>query len=106
MKASNPPEARMSAIVEASPNAMLMMDASGKIVLVNAQTEKLFGYPRAELLGRKMEQLVPERLRGNHPGARRSFLANPVARPMGAGRDLLGRRKDGSEVPIEIGLNP
>lgn len=99
-------EAIMSLLVEASPNALIMADAEGKIVLVNARTETLFGYSRVELLGQKVERLVPERFRGHHPGMRRGFSYNPIARPMGAGRDLYGLRKDGTEVPIEIGLNP
>jgi PAS domain S-box-containing protein len=98
-------EESMSLIVEASPNAKIMADAKGKIVLVNAQTEKLFGYTRTELLGQTVEVLVPEQSQGHHPGLRRGFHHNPIARPMGAGRDLYGLRKDGTEVPIEIGLN-
>lgn len=96
----------MALIIESAPNAMLMTDETGTIVLVNAQTEKLFGYPRAELLGQTMELLLPARLRAQHPGRRREFADQPVARPMGARRDLFGLRKDGTEVPLEIGLNP
>jgi len=92
--------------VESAPNAMLMVDAEGKIVLVNAQTEELFGYPRAEILGHSIEMLVPERYRTTHPGHRHSFFAHPGTRAMGAGRDLFALRKDGTEVPVEIGLNP
>ncbi len=92
--------------VEAAPNAILVVDSAGLIVLVNAQTEKLFGYSRKELLGKKMEILVPQRYRGAHAGHRTGFFSNPSARAMGAGRDLYGQRKDGGEVPIEIGLNP
>src|SRR5713226_903104 len=80
--------------------------AEGRIALVNAQTEQLFGYSRAELLGQRVEMLVPERYVTAHPDHRAGFLQHPSARAMGAGRDLYGRRKDGSEVPIEIGLNP
>jgi PAS domain S-box-containing protein len=100
------PEEIMSLIVEAAPNAMLMADATGKILLVNAQAEKLFGYPRAELLGQDVDALVPRRLRAYHAEVRQVYFHAPVARPMGAGRDLYGLRKDGTEVPIEIGLNP
>jgi PAS domain S-box-containing protein len=85
---------------------MVMIDREGKIVLVNREIERLFGYARDELLGRPIELLVPERLRGRHPGFRDSFFASPQARSMGAGRDLFGVRKDGRELPVEIGLNP
>ena len=92
--------------LEAAPTGMLMTDATGTIVLVNAQTEKLFGYPRDELLGQRIEVLVPERFRTHHPGLREAFSRDPVARPMGKRRELYGLRKDGTEVPVEIGLNP
>jgi PAS domain S-box-containing protein len=85
---------------------MVIMDQSGVIVLVNAQTEKLFGYPRDELLGKAVELLVPEKFRPNHPSLRNAYFNDPKVRPMGAGRDLLGRRKDGSEFPVEISLSP
>jgi protein-histidine pros-kinase len=96
----------MRLVVEAAPNALILADREGRIAMVNAQTEKLFGYPRAELLAQPLEILVPERFRAAHPGLRTDYFAHPDARAMGAGRDLFGRRKDGSEVPIEIGLNP
>ncbi len=92
--------------IEAAPTGMLMVDLSGKIVLVNMQIESLFGYRREELIGHPVEILVPERFRAGHPAARAGFTISPVARPMGAGRDLFGLRKDGTEMPIEIGLNP
>jgi PAS domain S-box-containing protein len=92
--------------VESAPNAMIMVDQEGRIVLVNAQTEAVFGYPRTELLGQSIDLLVPQRYRGAHPGHRQSFFAHPGTRSMGAGRELYGLRKDGTEVPIEIGLNP
>jgi two-component system sensor histidine kinase/response regulator len=96
----------LNAIVEGSPYAKILVDAGGRIALVNAQTENLFGYTRHELLHQPVEMLVPERFRDEHPGLRACFRGAPVARPMGAGRDLYGRRKDGGEVAIEIGLNP
>lgn len=92
--------------IEASPTGMIMVDHRGTIVMLNAQAERLFGYERTELLGRPIELLVPVRARGEHPAFRASFFGDLRARPMGAGRDLFGMRKDGSEIPIEIGLNP
>lgn len=99
-------EQRFRAAIESAPTAMVMIDANGDIALVNAQTEVLFGYPREELLGQPVEILIPERLRKAHPESRGEFFAAPHARRMGAGRDLHGVRKDGSEVPVEIGLSP
>jgi PAS domain S-box-containing protein len=99
-------EERFQRVVEAAPNAMVMIDAAGRIEMVNAQAERYFGYSRAELLGQPVEMLVPERFRARHPALRTSFFAAPRSRPMGVGRDLYGLRKDGSEFPVEIGLNP
>jgi len=99
-------EARFRAAVESSPAGMVMVDQKGRIVLVNREVERLFGYDRTELVGTSIERLVPERFRGRHPGFREGFFNAPDVRAMGAGRDLFGLRKDGSEVPIEIGLNP
>lgn len=93
-------------IVEWAPTAMVMIERSGTIVLVNTQTEVLFGYPRKALLGQLMEILVPERFRKHHGDYRTGFYSNPQPRPMGVGRELFGCRADGSEFPIEIGLNP
>lgn len=93
-------------MVEAAPNAMVMVDRAGAIAMVNAQAERVFGYPRTELLGQLVEMLVPERFRGHHPGLRTTFFVDPKPRPMGAGRDLYGLKKNGSEFPVEIGLNP
>jgi PAS domain S-box-containing protein len=106
MSPQDPGDELFRLAVESAPNAMILVDAGGRIVLVNAQTEKLFGYPRSELLGETIEKLVPERFRAAHPGQRQIFFAHPRARSMGAGRDLFGLRKDGMEVPVEIGLNP
>jgi PAS domain S-box-containing protein len=91
---------------EASPTGTVLVDHEGRIVLVNARAEKLFGYTRDELIGEGIEVLVPERFAGAHPGDRVNFFAAPEARMMGAGRELFGRRKDGSEFPAEIALNP
>jgi PAS domain S-box-containing protein len=99
-------EERFRRVVEAAPSAMVMINATGRIEMVNAQAEQVFGYARAEMLGQPVEMLVPERFRAHHPGLRGSFFADPKARPMGAGRDLFGLKKDGTEFPIEIGLNP
>lgn len=98
--------AQLRLIIDGSPNAMLMANSEGLITLVNTQTETLFGYDRAELLDQPVEMLVPEPYRDAHPGHRTGFFRHPSTRQMGAGRDLFGRRKDGTEVPIEIGLNP
>ena len=99
-------ELRLRAAVESSPSGLLMIDADGRIVLVNREIERLFGYPREELLGKPVDLLVPERMRGGHAAFRTGFLASPKTRAMGVGRDLYGRRKDGTEVPVEIGLTP
>ena len=99
-------EDRLRLAVESSPNAIVMVDGSGRIVLVNAETERLFGYARAELIGRPIDLLVPERLRRLHPRHRSGFMTQPEPRAMGAGRDLYGLRKDGTEFPVEIGLRP
>ncbi len=93
-------------MVEASPNAIILVDNLGLINLINKQTEVLFGYTRKELVGQKMEVLLPSRYKVNHPNLRNHFLAAPQTRAMGAGRDLFAIRKDGSEFPVEIGLNP
>ena len=99
-------EERVRLVVEAAPNGILMIGPDGRIELANAEMEKLFGYAREELLGRTVEMLVPERFRSNHPEKRMAYFAAPGARLMGAGRDLFARRKDGSEIAVEIGLNP
>ena len=99
-------EDRFRQVVEAAPNAMVMINRQGVIEMVNAQTERVFGYQRDEMLGRSVEMLVPERFRVAHPGLRGAFFHDPLSRPMGAGRDLYALRKDGSEFPVEIGLNP
>jgi PAS domain S-box-containing protein len=92
--------------VEASPSGILLISETGQIVLVNTHIEELFGYTREELVGHSVEILVPERFARHYPEHLAKFFAAPRARPMGAGRELSGRRKDGSEFPMEIGLNP
>lgn len=93
-------------VVEWAPSAMVMIDRKGIIVLVNAQTEQMFDYSREALIGQSVEILVPERFRHNHVLFRAGFFDDSKPRPMGVGRDLAGCRADGSEFPVEIGLNP
>ena len=94
-------------VVESSPAGMVIVDARGRIVMVNAQVERWFGYDRQELLGQAIEVLVPERFRGRHPEDRERYMAHPAERPMGgAGVELFARRKDGSEFPVDISLHP
>ena len=93
-------------LLEAAPDAMVIVDERGTIQLVNAQTEALFGYARAELLGHPVEMLIPARFRATHPAYRAGFVASPKLRPMGTGLQLTGRHKDGTEVAIEVSLSP
>ena len=99
-------EDKFRALLEAAPDAMVIVDASGHITLVNGQTEKLFGYKREELLGHPVENLIPERFHENHLGHRQDFATSPRLRMMGSGMELFGRRKDGTEFPVEISLSP
>jgi hypothetical protein len=99
-------EAKFRGLLEAAPDAILGVDPAGRIVLVNAQAERLFGYARDELIGEFVEVLVPETRRGRHVMERNNYFADPHARSMGAGMQLAGRRKDGTEFPAEISLGP
>ncbi len=99
-------EAKFRGLLEAAPDAMVIMDQAGHLVLINAQTERLFGYSRDELLGAPVEVLIPDRFRKEHPAFRKAYFRDPKPRPMGRGLDLFGRRKDGTEFPAEISLSP
>src|SRR5688500_16004500 len=92
--------------LEAAPDAIVLVDRQGEIVAVNGLAEKMFGYRRDELLGQKVDLLVPDRYRAKHVGDRTRYSHDPQTRPMGAGRELAGRRKDGTEFPVEISLSP
>jgi PAS domain S-box-containing protein len=98
--------ALFQALFETAPDAMIVVDRHGHIVLANAQADRLFDYPHQGLYGLPIEALLPERLRAGHGAHRSRFMANPRVRPMGAGFELVGMRRDGSEFPVEIGLSP
>jgi protein-histidine pros-kinase len=99
-------EQNFRSLLEATPDAMVVIKLDGEIVLVNAQTETIFGYRREELLGQKIEMLMPDRFRDRHAGHRTDYRAQPKVRPMGQGFELYGRRKNGTEFPVEISLSP
>ena len=99
-------EERFRLVVEASPNAIVLVDGGGRIAMVNRQTELMFGYPREELLGEAVEKLLPESLRGLHVAQREAFLRDPSPRRMGGNRELFGRHREGQLIPLEVGLSP
>jgi len=99
-------EAAIWGLVESAPDAVVAVDDDGRIVWVNTQTERLFGYPRRELLGEPVELLVPEQARAGHPTQRARYVAAPAPRPMEARGGLAGQRRDGSQFPAEISLTP
>lgn len=99
-------EERLRRVIDASPTAMVMINKDGLMEMVNAEAEKVFGYSRREMLGQPVEMLIPDKFRTGHPSLRQMFYRNAQSRRMGAGRDLYALRKDRSEFPVEIGLNP
>ena len=98
-------EPELGGLLEAAPDAIVAVDADGRIILANAQAERLFGYERARLIGEPVEILVPDAARAVHPHHRSRYTADPLPRPMGAGMELAGRRRDGTEFPAEISLS-
>jgi PAS domain S-box-containing protein len=98
-------EERLAQLIESAPDAVVIIDEAGKVILVNEQTEELFGYHREQLIGERVEVLLPERFRHQHVGHRAGYFASPRTRPMGAGLELAGLRRDGSEFPIDISLS-
>lgn len=106
LQPDDPSEAYFRTLLDSAPDAMIIVDRKGRMAIVNEQAERMFGYGRGELLGRKIEMLLPERLRKEHQDFRKTFVADPEVRPMGLGRNLVARRSDGTEFPVEISLSP
>ena len=101
-----PTDARFQSLLESAPDAIVIIDPNGQIVLANSQAERVFGYDRVELIGQPIEMLLPERLRTRHTQHRATYDAEPHTRPMGVGLDLVARHRDGAEFPVEISLSP
>src|SRR5260221_202268 len=99
-------DARFRGLLESAPDGIVVVDANGVIVIVNSQTERMFGHTREELLGQHIEMLVPGRFRPRHEGDRSAYASDPHTRPMGAGRALTGLTRNGEEFPVEISLSP
>jgi PAS domain S-box-containing protein len=99
-------EAKFRSLLESAPDGIVVVDSQGRITIVNGAVERMFGYARDDLIGKRVELLVPERYRHQHVGFRDGYFDHPVTRPMGAGRLLTGRKADGSEFPVEISLSP
>lgn len=106
LQPDDPSEAYFRTLLDSAPDAMIIVDRKGRMAIVNEQAERMFGYGRGELLGRRIEMLLPERLRKEHQDFRKTFVADPEVRPMGLGRNLVARRSDGTEFPVEISLSP
>jgi PAS domain S-box-containing protein len=106
LPADDASETFFRALLESAPDAMVIIDDTGTIVLVNQQVERLFGFPRDMLVGKKIEELMPNRIRESHLKHRNAFISSPSVRPMGSGLELVAQRKDGTEFPVEISLSP
>src|SRR5215210_8081371 len=100
-----PSEDVLRGLLAAAPDALLAVDEAGEIVFVNDQAERIFGWPRADLIGQAVERLVPESFAARHPELRAGYMRHPTTRPMGVGLELWARRRDGSEFPAEISLS-